>query len=150
MSQENVELARAYFDGIARTSQEGLDPEATISEMAESWDPEIEWDTSGGPVLEIAGVYRGKEGARKWCREWFTAWQALHFKYELVDAGDRVVVLIDLRMRGRSSGIEVALGKHAWVITFRDGLMVHQKLYMSQSEALEAVGLTEQDAHADS
>ena len=27
---------------------------------------------------------------------------------------------------------------------------VHQKLYMSQSEALEAVGLSEQDAHADS
>lgn len=47
-------MSRAYFDGIARTSQEGLDPEVTISEMAESWDPEIEWDTSGGPVLEIA------------------------------------------------------------------------------------------------
>ena len=53
-------------------------------------------------------------------------------------------------LRGRSTGIEVPFGKHAWVATFRDGLIIHQKLYMSQSEALEAVGLSEQDAHADS
>ena len=46
-------------------------------------------------------------------------------------------------MRGRSTGIEVSLGKHAWVTTFKDGLMVHTKLYMSQSEALEAAGLRE-------
>jgi ketosteroid isomerase-like protein len=138
-----VELARAYFDGVARASREDFDTEATISKMAEFWDPEIEWDTSGGPALDISSVYPGIEGARQWCHEWFTAWQALQFEYELVDAGDRVVVLIDLRMRGRSSGIEVALGKHAWVITFRDGLMVRNKLYMSQSEALEAVGLSE-------
>jgi hypothetical protein len=77
--------------------------------------------------------------------------ETLQFEYELVDAGgNRVVMLLDLRMRGRSTGIEVALGKHAWVNTFRDGLVVHSKLYMSQSEALEAVGLSEQDAHADS
>jgi ketosteroid isomerase-like protein len=143
MSRENVELTCAYFEEIARASREDLDTEATISKMAEFWDPEIEWDTSGGPVLEISGVYRGLEGARQWCREWFSAWEALEFEYEVVDAGDRVVTLLDLRMRGRSSGIEVALGKHAWVIMFRDGLMVSQKLYMNQSAALEAVGLRE-------
>jgi SnoaL-like domain len=150
MSQENVELTGAYFEEIARASREDFDMEAMISKMTEFFDPEIEWDTSEGPVLEIAGVYRGIEGARKWCREWFTAWQALHFEYELVDAGERVVTLLDLRMRGRSSGIEVAFGKHAWVSTFKDGLMIHNKLYMSQPEALKAVGLSEQDAHADS
>jgi hypothetical protein len=36
----------------------------------------------------------------------------------------------------------VTLGKHAWVNTFRDGLIVQSKLYMSQSEALKAVGLS--------
>jgi hypothetical protein len=54
--------------------------------------------------------------------------------------------LPDLRMRGRSSGIEVKMGRHAWVITFREGLMVHQKLYPKLSEALDAVGLSEADA----
>jgi hypothetical protein len=48
-----------------------------------------------------------------------------------------------MRMRGRSTGIEVPFGKFAWVTTFRDGLIVHVKVYMSESEALEAVGLRE-------
>ena len=51
-------------------------------------------------------------------------------------------MLFDMRMRGRSTGIEMPFGKVAWVFTYRDRL-VHQKLYMSQSEALEAVGLSE-------
>jgi hypothetical protein len=67
----------------------------------------------------------------------------LNFEYELVDAGDRVVMLVDLQMRGRATGIPVSFEKHAWVNTFRDGLIVHGKLYMSQSEALEAAGLWE-------
>ncbi|TMM19998.1 MAG: hypothetical protein E6F96_01560 [Actinobacteria bacterium] len=52
------------------------------------------------------------------------------------------MALIDQRMRGRSSGIEVTLGKYAHVYTFKDGLIVHWKLYVSQSDALRAAGLT--------
>jgi hypothetical protein len=144
MSQKNVELSRAYLDGIAHSSQESLDPEATTSRMAEFWDPEIQWDMSESPALDIDGVYQGIEATRQLWQEWFAAWETLQFEYELVDAGDRVVWLIDLRMHGRSTGIEVPLGKHAFVTAFRDGLMVHSKLYMSQSEALEAVGLRDQ------
>ena len=98
MSQENVELTHAYFDEIARTSREGLDPEATISKMVEFYDPEIETDTSEAP-LDLSGVYQGIEGARQRLRERFAAWKALQF--------------------------------------------VHTKLYMSQSEALEAAGVSE-------
>ena len=143
MSEENLELSRAYFDEIARSGQQGLDPRATVSKMAEFWAPEMEWDMSEAEAPDIAGVYRGIEAGSQLWREWFAAWQTLQFEYELVDGGDRVVALIDLRMRGRSTGIEVSLGKHAFVTTFKDGLMVHTKLYMSQSEALEAAGLSE-------
>lgn len=52
-------------------------------------------------------------------------------------------MLVDMEMRGRSTGIEVPSGKFAWVSRFRDGLLVHAKLYMSQSETLEASGLPE-------
>ena len=99
----------------------------TISKMAELWDPEIELDVSEAPGVGLSGVYRGIEAVRQWWREWFAAWETLQFEYELVDAGDRAVMLLDLRMRGRSSGIEVSFGKHAWVATFRDGLMVHSE-----------------------
>jgi len=51
-------------------------------------------------------------------------------------------MLLDLKMKGRTTGIEMPFGRFAWVSTFRDGLVVHVKLYMSQAEALEAVGLS--------
>jgi hypothetical protein len=100
-------------------------------------------DVSEAQTLDASGIYRGIEGARQWWREWLSAWESIRFEYELVDAGESVVWLLDLRMRGRSTGIEVARGKHAWVATFSDGFIVHQKLYQSQSEALKAVGLEE-------
>ena len=141
MSQENVELLRAAFENfLAGKSDFG----------AELLDPEVEWDASDNVALDIGGVYQGPEGVRQFWRDWLAAWETVQFEYELVDAGDRVVALIDQRMRGRSTGIEVPFGKYAHVYTFSDGLIVHWKLYMSQSEALEAVGLSEQDAHADS
>jgi hypothetical protein len=64
-------------------------------------------------------------------------------EYELVDAGDRVVGLFHLRMRGHYTGIDMASGKYAMVFTFRDGLIVHAKFYGRQAEALEAAGLGE-------
>jgi len=144
MSQENVEKVRAFNeeDVLARASGE-FDPEAAIARQAELWDPEIELDASGFPVLDLTGVYRGADAARNWWREWYAAWDTLRFEYELVDAGDHVVMLLDLRLRGRSTGIEFPPARGAWVITFRGGLVVHMKLYMSQAEALEAVGLSE-------
>jgi len=142
MSQENVELLRASIeDFLAGTSE--FDREDMLTKIAEGWDPEIELDASEAPVLDISGVYRGIDAVRQFWREWLAAWETIRFEYDLVDAGDRVVMLYDLRMRGRSTGIDLPFGKIAWVITFRDGLVVHQKLYMSQSEARKAAGLAE-------
>jgi len=141
MSQENVERLRVSIEGfLAGTSE--FDREDMLAKISEGWDPEIELDASENPVLDISGIYRGTDAVRQFWREWFAAWETLRFEYELVDAGDSVVMLFDMRMRGRSTGIEMPFGKVAWVFTYRDRL-VHQKLYMSQSEALEAVGLSE-------
>jgi len=134
MSRENVELVRTAFDEfLAGKSDFGLG-------LA---DPEVEWDASELPVPDIDEVYRGPEGVRQFWREWLSAWETVQFDYQLVDAGDSVVVLIDQRMRGRSTGIEVPFGKYAQVYTFKDGLIVHWKVFMSQAKALEAVGLSE-------
>jgi hypothetical protein len=121
-----------------------------LSKLAEGLDPDIELDASDAPVLDINGVFRGTAAVQQYWREWLAAWETNQFEYQLVGAGDRVVQLFDLRMRGRSTGIELPFGKLAWVYKLRDGLVVHQKLYMSHAEALEAVGLSEQNAHADS
>ncbi len=138
-----MEVWRAQIEALRAGASGQFDKEAVISKMAEPWDPEIELDASEVPGVGLSGVYRGIDAVKQWWREWFAAWETLQFEYELIDAGDRAVMLLDLRMRGRSSGVEVSLGKHAWVSTFRDGLMVQSKVYMSQSDALEAAGLRE-------
>jgi ketosteroid isomerase-like protein len=130
MSQENVEIVRRAFEEF-------------LTGKSDTWmdtDPEIEWDASELPVPDISGVYRGDEGVRRFWRAWLSAWESVELEYDLVDAGDSVVALIDQRMRGRSTGIEVPFGKYAHVYTFRDGLLVHWKAYMNQAEALEAAG----------
>ena len=134
MSRENVEAVRRAFENFLAGGRDwGTD----------LLHPEVEWDASGVPVPDIAEVYRGPDGVRQFWRDWLAAWETVQFEYELVEAEDRVVALIDQRMRGRSTGIEVTMGKYAQVYTFRDGLIVHWKGYVSQAEALEAVGLGE-------
>jgi SnoaL-like domain len=149
MSREDLERWRASIENFRACTSEA-DWEAWLDRnVEEHWDPEIEWDASeasAAGLLDLAGVYRGREAVRRWWREWLAAWEVVEFEYELVDAGDRVVLLVDQRMRGRSTGIEVPMGKYAQVATFRNGLMVHWKAYLSQSEALEAAGLPEHAA----
>jgi hypothetical protein len=142
MSQENVEQLRAGIESfLAGTSEAAR--EDMLSRSAEGWDPEIELDATETPVLDISPVYRGKDAVKRFWHEWLAAWETIRFEYELVDAGDRVVMLFDMGMRGRSTGIDVPFGKVAWVFTYRGGLLIHQKFYMGQSEALKAVGLEE-------
>jgi ketosteroid isomerase-like protein len=143
MSQENVERVRQIIEDF-RAGKSEFDAEGMLTKVAgeDLMHPDIEWDASEAP-FDLSGTYRGVEGVRQFWREWLAAWETLEFEYELVDAGDRVVVLLDQRMRGLSTGIEVPLGKYAHVYTLRDGLLVHWRVYASQSKALEAVGLRE-------
>jgi hypothetical protein len=142
MSQENVELWRASIQDFQAGHNE-LDREGTLAKMAELWDPEIEWDATEAAALDLGGVYRGIEAVKGFWREWLAAWEIVEFDYELVDAGDRVVLLLDQTMRGRSTGIEVAFGRYAQVARFKNGLMVRWKHFGSQADALEAAGLKE-------
>jgi len=132
MSLENVERLREAFEGFLNR-----EPRAGADLLA----PDVVWDSTDIQVFDLDRVYHGPAEVSQFWREWLAAWETVEFDYELVEAGDRVVALIDQRMRGRSTDIEVPLGKYAQLWTFRDGLVVHWKLYNSQSEALEAAGL---------
>jgi ketosteroid isomerase-like protein len=67
--------------------------------------------------------------------------------HEFIEVGDLVVEPWTLHVRGRD-GIEAsATGTFVW--TIRDGAIERQTMYQERQEALEAVGLSEQDAHAD-
>ena len=68
---------------------------------------------------------------------------------EIIDLGDRVVIL--LRDHGRRKDMETEVELFgATVLTFREGKIARWEDYANRAAALEAVGLSEQDAHADS
>jgi len=61
---------------------------------------------------------------------------------EVIDLGDRVVMLANMPMRAQASGIP--LGEtYACVSTLKDGRVIRQRDFLNQAEALEAVGLRE-------
>ena len=140
--REDVDAWRATIDEL-RTNPRDLDQEAWLTRMSAFWDPEIEFDTSQAPGSDWTGVYLGRDAIRELWREWLAALDTFSFDYEVVDAGDRLVTLIEWRPREHLSSSAPPVWRNAWVSTFKDGSMTYAKLFMNHSEALEAAGLSE-------
>ena len=60
-----------------------------------------------------------------------------------------VCLSLSAPLDGPSTGIAIDLIL-CWVYTFREGMVVKMEAFLDRAAALEAVGLSEQDAHADS
>ena len=68
---------------------------------------------------------------------------------QLIDRGDQVVAIVKTRLRPKGSSAEFEIRNgHVW--TIREGAVVSMRGFPEPETALEAVGLPEQDAHADS
>ena len=146
MSQ-NVEIVRFFFETFrAALERDGVDAVIALLDLA-PLDADVEWDprevaeTFGVP--DIDQVYVGLEGGKAFWREWLSAWETVTVDYELLDAGEHVVALLTQRMKGRSTGIDVQLGRYAQVFTLRDGLLTRWKCYGEPADALEAAGLSD-------
>jgi len=138
MSQENVEIVRAVYEAWNRE-----DLEALLKHL----DPDFELDFSRA-VGPLSGVFKPDQVRAFW-DEIFGMWEAVRFEVdEIVEAGEQVAASSTDYYRGRD-GIELTIHP-CWVWTFRNGRVVHICFYQEWHEALEAAGLSEQDAHADS
>jgi ketosteroid isomerase-like protein len=138
MSEENVEIARAAFEAWSRG-----DLDAWLAEA----DPEIEWYVL--PEAPDPGPHRGRDAILERAALWRDMLALRGKVVEYIDAGE--YVLMPVRMRGRPPGsdAEVVLDE-VYVGKFRDGKVVELREYRTKAEAFQAVGLSEQDAHADS
>ena len=141
MSQENVEIVRRL---LALLSQ---GDEAAWDEMP----PEFVFDFSRRLIDPV--VLRGRDEMRAWMERERQMSEGGHIGYEpkeLIDAGDKVLALVRVSGRGKASGVEVEA--YTWnVATFRDGKPVELTYFGDdRAAALEAAGLSEQEAHADS
>ena len=116
-----------------------------LDTVSAHYDPEIEWHvarvTAG--MADFEPVYVGHEGVRAFFREWFSAWEVVTFDYEeFMDAGDQVVVVLNQRMRGRASGVELEWRSYAQLWTIKDGRAVRSEYFPSAEEALQAAGVS--------
>jgi len=81
------------------------------------------------------------EISRRWFARWLGAWENYTARVEeLIDAGDRVVVVHHERGRGRGSGVEVD-NRSANVFDVSCGKIVRRRPFPDRSQALDAVGL---------
>src|SRR5436190_5158779 len=139
MSQENVELVRAAFDAYFRG-----DMEAVLGLM----DPEIV--VMQPPEVPDGTTLHGHAGVMEAIAAWPEQWDDYQLEIvQIVDAGDHVAVRTHQRGRGKGSGVEVE-DKIWFVAGFRNGRIADWRMFGAESEALEAAGLSQQDADADS
>jgi len=87
--------------------------------------------------------YRGPAGYRTYIASTYDVWgtEVRLEPTELIDLGDRLVLLADMPMRAQASGIPLAQ-TYAGVSTLRDGRVILQHDFLDQAEALELVGLS--------
>jgi ketosteroid isomerase-like protein len=129
---ENVEIATQMF--IWWNLADHAEPNfAAIDPGVEGHTPLS--STQGGP-------YRGHEGVRRWIADidnQFEEWYSRPDEFRELEDG-RVLVLGDLHMRGRGSGIELDQPM-GWILSFRDGRMYRYEVFPDPTEALRAAGL---------
>jgi ketosteroid isomerase-like protein len=110
------------------------------------WHPEFEY-LPGRAWVEAGLVeqcYRGLEGYRKYIAGVDQVWGGENYlkPVELIDLGERLVILADGSMRAQASGVPLTEA-FASVSTLKDGRLVRQQEYYDHAEALEAVGLSD-------
>jgi ketosteroid isomerase-like protein len=131
VSEENVEIVRRLFEASLRH-----DNETALS----LYDAEVTVETD---FLDTPGVFHGVDGVREWYQTSLDVLADVATTvYELIDAGDDVIVILRLAGRGRRSGVPVERQEaHIW--TVRDGKLWRLRVFRTRTEALKAVGLEE-------
>jgi ketosteroid isomerase-like protein len=133
MSEENVERIHRAFDAFNRR-----DLDAFLALI----DPEAEFTTR---YMEMEGdpYYRGHDGVREWWRTLLAIFPDFSVEVlEVRDLGDSGIAALRVRGHGVDSG--VPFEETIWAAgEWRDGKVTRWRNFGSESEALEAAGLSE-------
>ena len=138
MSQENVDLVRSGMEAWNAGDLDSL--RGTYAPEVVGWGPE------GWPE---SGPFVGRDALMRQWQRMRDAWDAQDLKMvsDYIDAGDRVAVRLVWHGAGRGPDADLAATA---VFTVRKGRVRMVEFFWDHAEALEAVGLSEQDANADS
>jgi ketosteroid isomerase-like protein len=128
MSEENVELAKQAFRAWEQHGLNGV--LAFVSEH-------VEYRPADEPPLH------GREAVRGYHERWFEPWEDYGVgTTEFLDAGDKLVVGMFVKGRGKGSGVEVSL-RYWNVFWVEEGKAVRWVEFLDREDALEAAGLPE-------
>jgi ketosteroid isomerase-like protein len=158
MSQENVEIVRRMHEPY-----EGKDVMPMIREAVASFGPdpdpavvlawwaedpgwrhvhaEAEWDTSA--VAGVGVKVKGPAEVARWWADWTETWESYIYKTaEYRDMGDSVLTKTDIQTRPPGAEHDLAMTLfQLWEV--RDEKVAVCRAFLSESEALEAAGLSE-------
>ena len=98
----------------------------------------------------MEGSYQGHDGIRRWWENVFGVWPDL--TTELVEVRDHGHLTVSaMHWRGQGAGSDIPWDETLWqVARWRRGKCVWSCNKDTRADALEALGQSEQDAHADS
>jgi ketosteroid isomerase-like protein len=140
MSEDDFEVIRQAWAAFSR---------GDVAGFLQHLGPDIEVVPFGAKME--GKLYRGQKGVRQWWeREIDANWQVFETRPEVFRrVGERILVFGHWVARGKTSGVDLDVPA-TWIVDVCDGKIVHWQTYTDRAEALEALGLPEQDAHADS
>jgi ketosteroid isomerase-like protein len=133
MSQENVEIVRSAFQTFAA---QGIDAALSFVLPDVVWYPTERW-------LD-GSAYRGHDGVRSLAAAFSENFDDFRYDvYDVRDAQDRVVALVDMTGRIKHSGAEVSQRLGFVISGFRDGAFRELRAFANWPAALQAAGLAD-------
>src|SRR5690349_16274518 len=97
MSRENVEVVRSFSAAFQRG-----DVATSLSVL----DLDVEWHDQ--TAIPGANVHRGRDAVSRHFEQWFDAWKKIDYMpEEVLDCGDRILVVSRRHGKGKASGAEV-------------------------------------------
>jgi ketosteroid isomerase-like protein len=130
----NIELTRRVWDLFNRREYE---------QQLRFIHPELEWRPAQGPGGPEGTVYRGRAEYEQWLHEEVVpVWESFKGEdLEITELADgRIMILGQLRGKGRASGVEVG-APFGQIAEIRDGMVVHLTGYLDHDSTRKAAAL---------
>jgi len=142
MSQENVEVVRAWLDTWVVWFNSPQDPDRLARLASKYLAEDVTYEED--PVWPDAGTYQGLDAV---VRRFADYVDLVHIEGveagEAIDAGDVVIARVRIAMLGADAGEAV---EFLWTYTLRveNGRIMHFRAWYDPQQALKAAGLSEQ------
>lgn len=128
MGETNADLVREGFEAMR---------EGNVDALLPFIHPDFEATTPPALAAE-PDTYRGHDGIRRYFGSFYEAMDRLNFEpKEFIQVGERVVVPLTLRARGRTTGIETAQDI-VLIWDLKDGKAIRIEVYATLEAAMAA------------